>query len=65
MTDPYGYELSATVIAVVDELAAAAELVMGKLDKVPVAIVKGYKYEPSTTAKVRDMIRPPEMDIYR
>lgn len=63
--DPYGYELSATVIAVVDELAAAAELVMGKLDKVPVAIVKGYKYKPSNTAKVRDMIRPPEMDLYR
>ncbi|MSQ22438.1 MAG: coenzyme F420-0:L-glutamate ligase [Dehalococcoidia bacterium] len=65
MVDPYGYELSATVIAVVDELAAAAELVMGKLDMVPVAIVKGYQYKPSNTAKVRDMIRPPEMDIYR
>ncbi len=64
-TDPYGYELSATVIAVVDELAATAELVMGKLDKVPVAIVRGYKYEPSNTSKVRDMIRPPEMDLYR
>ena len=65
LKDPYGYELSATVIAVVDELAAAAELVMGKLDKVPVAIVKGYKYTPSDTAKVHDMIRPPEMDLYR
>ncbi|MEK7777027.1 MAG: coenzyme F420-0:L-glutamate ligase [Chloroflexota bacterium] len=65
LKDPYGYELSATVIAVVDELAAAAELVMGKLDKVPVAIVKGYKYTPSNTAKVHDMIRPPEMDLYR
>ncbi len=65
LMDPYGYELSATVIAVVDELAAAAELVMGKLDKVPVAIVKGYQYKPSNTAKVRDMIRPPEMDLYR
>ena len=65
VTDPYGYELSATLIAVVDELAAVAELVMGKLDKVPVAIVRGYEYEPSDTAKVRDMIRPPEMDLYR
>jgi coenzyme F420-0:L-glutamate ligase/coenzyme F420-1:gamma-L-glutamate ligase len=40
-TDPYGNELSITQMAVVDELAAAAELVKGKIDKVPVAVVSG------------------------
>ena len=40
--DAVGYELHATVIAVADELAAAAELVMGKLDGVPAAVVRGY-----------------------
>ncbi|MBX6751692.1 MAG: coenzyme F420-0:L-glutamate ligase [Micromonosporaceae bacterium] len=40
--DPYGNELQLTVTAVVDELAAAADLVKGKLDEVPVAVVRGY-----------------------
>jgi coenzyme F420-0:L-glutamate ligase/coenzyme F420-1:gamma-L-glutamate ligase len=41
-TDPYGNELRLTLVAVVDELAAAAELVKGKCDQVPVAVVRGY-----------------------
>ncbi|GIF12519.1 coenzyme F420-0:L-glutamate ligase [Actinoplanes teichomyceticus] len=40
--DPYGNELSLTQMAVVDELSAAAELVKGKRDRVPVAVVRGY-----------------------
>ncbi len=64
LTDPYGYKLVASLIAVVDELASAAELVMGKLDRVPVAIVRGYQYEPAQ-AIVRDLIRPSEQDLYR
>ena len=39
--DPAGYELHSTVIALADEIAAAAELVMGKTDRVPVAVVRG------------------------
>ena len=39
--DPEGYELRVTEIAVADEIAGAAELVMGKLDRCPVAIVRG------------------------
>src|SRR5204862_7854617 len=39
--DPDGYELQGTELGVVDELASAAELVMGKLDRVPVAVVRG------------------------
>ncbi len=39
--DPTGYELHATVIAIADEIAGAAQLVMGKLDRVPVAVLRG------------------------
>src|SRR5205823_7749562 len=46
--DPYGYELQASAIAVADELTAAAELVMGKVERIPVALIRGYSYIPST-----------------
>src|SRR5947209_12800960 len=45
--DPYGYELQVSSIAVADELAGAAELVMGKIDRVPVALIRGYSYTAS------------------
>ena len=62
--DPAGYELRVTQMAVVDELAAAAELVHGKLARVPVAIIRGAVYDASagTTA---ELIRPPEKDLFR
>ena len=63
-SDVYGHELHATIIAVVDELAATAELVMGKVDQIPVAIVRGYAYT-SAEGTVYDLIRPPEEDLYR
>jgi coenzyme F420-0:L-glutamate ligase/coenzyme F420-1:gamma-L-glutamate ligase len=46
-TDPYGNELQLTQMAVIDELAAAGELVKGKCDQVPVAVVRGF-FRPST-----------------
>ena len=55
--DPYGYELHASIIAVADELASAAELVMGKIDQVPVAIIRGYHFtvgEQDASALIRD-----------
>ncbi len=63
-TDPYGYVLRVTTIAVADELAAAAELVMGKLARVPVAIVRGYPYVPGP-GRATDMVRPAERDLFR
>lgn len=42
--DRYGYVMQASIIAVADELAAAAELVMGKTDHIPVALIRGYRY---------------------
>jgi len=62
--DAYGYTLQATILAVADELAGAAELVMGKLDQVPVAVVRGYRYEPGS-GSARELLRDPNMDLFR
>jgi coenzyme F420-0:L-glutamate ligase/coenzyme F420-1:gamma-L-glutamate ligase len=62
--DGYGYTMHATLIAVADELAAAAELVMGKIDAVPVAVVRGYAYTPAE-GSARELIRAPEKDLFR
>lgn len=62
--DPYGYELHASVIAVADEVASAAELVMGKIDRVPVALIRGYSYTPGPgTAQM--LLRDPATDMFR
>jgi coenzyme F420-0:L-glutamate ligase / coenzyme F420-1:gamma-L-glutamate ligase len=61
--DPVGYELHATVIAVADEIAGAAQLVMGKLDAVPVAIVRGL--DVAGEGKAADLVMPPERDLFR
>ncbi len=62
-SDPAGHELVVTQIAQIDELAAAAELVMDKLDRIPVAIVRGYRFSGDGTAQ--ELVRPPEMDLFR
>jgi len=62
--DPYGYELHATAIAVADELAAAGELVMGKTDQVPIALIRGYRYTPAE-GSARQLIRSPDKDMFR
>jgi coenzyme F420-0:L-glutamate ligase/coenzyme F420-1:gamma-L-glutamate ligase len=62
--DAYGYTMHASVIAVADELASAAELVMGKIDGVPVAIIRGYAYTPGE-GSARALIRAPERDLFR
>lgn len=62
--DPYGYELHASVIAVADELASAAELVMGKVDRVPVALIRGYNYTPGP-GTVQALLRDPATDMFR
>ena len=62
--DPEGYELRVTEIAVADEIAGAAELVMGKLDRCPVAVVRGFTLdEPAETAQ--EYVRPAERDLFR
>jgi coenzyme F420-0:L-glutamate ligase/coenzyme F420-1:gamma-L-glutamate ligase len=60
--DPTGYELKSTVIAIADEIAGAAQLVMGKLDRVPVAIVRGLEVAGDGTAQ--DLVMPPERSLF-
>jgi coenzyme F420-0:L-glutamate ligase/coenzyme F420-1:gamma-L-glutamate ligase len=62
--DAYGYELRASVIAIADELAAAAELVMGKIDQVPVALIRGYSYQPAE-GSINSMLRDSSQDMFR
>ncbi|MGZ4339654.1 MAG: coenzyme F420-0:L-glutamate ligase [Gaiellaceae bacterium] len=61
--DPIGYELHATRIAVADEIAGAAQLVFGKLDRVPVAVVRGLAVRGD--GRGADIVIPPETDLFR
>jgi coenzyme F420-0:L-glutamate ligase/coenzyme F420-1:gamma-L-glutamate ligase len=60
--DPNGYELRSTVIALADEIAGAAELVLGKLDRVPVAIVRGL--DAAGEGRARDLVMPAERNLF-
>jgi coenzyme F420-0:L-glutamate ligase/coenzyme F420-1:gamma-L-glutamate ligase len=62
--DMFGYVLNVTQIAVADELASAAELVMKKSNGVPVAIVRGFE-SPDQKGSAKDLIRPREEDLFR
>ncbi len=62
--DNDGYLLSATIIAVADEIASAAELVMGKLDACPVALVRGYPFERAEGSG-KELIMDPTRDMFR
>lgn len=65
-TDAAGYELSASILAVADEVASAAELVMHKLAGRPVAIVRGYQSPlDGETGTGKDLIMDPERDLFR
>lgn len=63
-TDLGGRELHHTVVAIADELAAGAGLLMGKADGVPAVLVRGYPYEPCE-ASARVLIRPADADLFR
>ncbi len=64
--DPHGRSLEMTVTAVADEIAAAAELVKGKLDGVPVAIVRGITFgRDAQNRGARAMVRNPDDDMFR
>ena len=63
--DRYGYRLKAAVAAIADEFAAAAELVMGKRDGVPVVIVRGYDIEIKEDGSAQELLRPQQEDLFR
>jgi coenzyme F420-0:L-glutamate ligase/coenzyme F420-1:gamma-L-glutamate ligase len=62
--DPDGHVLQATILALADELAGAAEPVMGKLDRVPVAIIRGLDW-PRGDGSSRALLRDPARDLFR
>ena len=62
--DRYGYELKVSIVAVADELASAAELVLGKTTDQPVAVVRGYPFRPGEFNASR-LVRDPSKDLFR
>jgi coenzyme F420-0:L-glutamate ligase / coenzyme F420-1:gamma-L-glutamate ligase len=62
--DPHGYRLHASVEAIADELAAAAGMVCGKLNRTPACIVRGLRYEAGT-GRTRDLLRKQKNDLFR
>jgi len=64
--DASGRELQVTEVAIADELAAAAELVMGKAENIPVAVIRGGKAAWLGPGSIRfDLVRPPSEDLFR
>ncbi len=63
-TDPYGYEMRVTIMCVADELAATAELLGGKTDARPVALIRGYAYATDDGAAA-DIVMDSERDLFR
>jgi coenzyme F420-0:L-glutamate ligase / coenzyme F420-1:gamma-L-glutamate ligase len=63
LRDSAGYELRTTVIAVADEIASAAELVMGKTEGIPAAIIRGLDLRGGGNA--RELVMPAERDLFR
>lgn len=64
-TDDRGQELRVTEVALADEIAAAAELVMGKALGVPAAVVRGLDAGWFADGSVRDLVRSPQDDLFR
>jgi len=62
-TDAHGNELSVTEVAIVDEIAAAADLVMGKATQIPIAVVRGLDLTGS--GRAQDLVRPAGEDLFR
>ena len=64
MPDSAGRPLQMTMLAVADELASAAEIIMGKLDRIPAAIVRGLRIESSDGGS-KPLLRDPARDLFR
>lgn len=63
--DMYGRKLRVTEIAVADEIASASELVMGKAENTPVAMIRGYNFEKTSKASIKSLIRAKDRDLFR
>jgi len=62
--DRHAKPLQATILAVADELAAAAGLVMGKSEGIPAVVIRGYRYRPADE-RAATIIRPAAEDLFR
>lgn len=62
--DTQGFELRASLIAIADEIASAAELATGKIDAVPVVIIRGYTFKTSENGS-KTLLRDPKKDMFR
>ena len=62
--DDFGMPLHATVVALADEIAAAAEMVMGKTRRIPAVVVRGLSLE-GEPGSGRELVRPAELDLFR
>ena len=63
-TDDHGKELSATVLAIADEIAAASGLLMRKTARIPAVVMRGYYFDHGE-GSARDLVRPKERDLFR
>jgi coenzyme F420-0:L-glutamate ligase/coenzyme F420-1:gamma-L-glutamate ligase len=63
--DMYGRKLRVSEIAIADEIASAAELVMGKAESIPIAIIRGYKFEKAAKSSAKSLQRSRERDLFR
>jgi coenzyme F420-0:L-glutamate ligase/coenzyme F420-1:gamma-L-glutamate ligase len=63
--DDFGLPLQATIVAVADEIAGGAELIMGKTRRVPVVIARGLELFGSPHGSGQELVRPPELDLFR
>ncbi|MCY3539518.1 MAG: coenzyme F420-0:L-glutamate ligase [Acidimicrobiia bacterium] len=64
-SDTYGNTLEVTEVAIADELAAAADLVMGKARGIPAAVIRGVEYRADESASAADLVRDPALDMFR
>lgn len=63
--DPHGHVFQVQELCVADELAGTAELVKGNTSRTPVAVIRGYPWEPSTDGAASQIIRDPAYDLFR
>jgi coenzyme F420-0:L-glutamate ligase/coenzyme F420-1:gamma-L-glutamate ligase len=63
--DPHGHEFMVQALCVADELTAAAELVKGNVSRVPVAVIRGYSWQPDETATLAPVLRDQTRDLFR
>ena len=62
--DTFGKIMQVTAIAIADEICSASELVMGKIQKCPIAVIRNYNFS-SSTAKIQEMLRSDHDDLFR